>query len=314
MSSNLIDANAPFNFQIWTQFIESLQDKICNALEIADGKASFQEDLWQREGGGGGRTRVIANGDLLEKGGVNISTVGGEVTPAMRSLVGDKGTGWQACGLSMVLHPHNPFVPTFHANWRYFELYHEDGRVADAWFGGGMDLTPYYLFEEDARLFHQVLRDALQPFGTSLYPKYKKECDAYFANHHRENEARGIGGVFYDHLRSGDEGLNAAQWFAFQQASAACFFDNYLPIVYKRKELEYNDQHKHWQEIRRGRYVEFNLIHDRGTLFGLRTNGRTESILMSLPPTVRFEYDYQPEVGSEEAKLLEVLRHPVDWA
>lgn len=306
-------AAAAFNFQIWTQFIESLQDKICKSLEDADGKARFHQDLWERAGGGGGRTRVIADGALLEKGGVNISTVGGEVTPAMRSLVGDKGSRWQACGLSMVLHPHNPFVPTFHANWRYFELYQDDGSIADAWFGGGMDLTPYYLFEEDARLFHTVLRDGLEPFGAGLYPKYKKACDAYFANHHREDEARGLGGVFYDHLRAGDEGLSLEQWYAFQQASAACFFENYLPIVYRRKDVGYTSAHKYWQEIRRGRYVEFNLIHDRGTLFGLRTNGRTESILMSLPPTVRFDYDYEPEPGSAEAKLMSVLRKPVDW-
>lgn len=304
---------AAFSFKIWTEFISDLQDRICQALETADGKARFREDLWQREGGGGGRTRVISQGNVLEKGGVNISTVGGVITPQMRNLVGDKGTHWQACGLSMVLHPVNPFVPTFHANWRYFEMSDDSGQIVDAWFGGGLDLTPYYLFEEDAKLFHQVIKNKLNPFGEQLYPQFKADCDAYFANHHRGNEARGIGGVFYDHLRDGDHGLNTEQWFEFQKACSSSFFENYIPIVYKRKDTPYNEQHKFWQEIRRGRYVEFNLIHDRGTLFGLRTNGRTESILMSLPPTVRFEYDYHPQPGTPEYEIQQVFEHPVDW-
>lgn len=309
-----MNKTATFDLQLWIAFIEDLQDRICRSLEDLDTKATFQEDLWQRPEGGGGRTRVIGNGSFLEKGGVNISHVYGPVTPAMQSLVGDKGSKWAACGLSMVLHPYNPNVPTFHANWRYFELYDDQDRLADAWFGGGMDLTPYYLFEEDARLFHQVLKDALDPFGAEIYPDLKAQCDRYFNNHHRGMECRGIGGVFYDHWRTGTAyGMNTEALFEFQKANSECFFHNYIPIVRRRSDMAFTPEQKYWQEIRRGRYVEFNLIHDRGTLFGLKTNGRTESILMSLPPTVRFDYNYEPAPGSREAGLLHVLRHPQDW-
>lgn len=305
---------APFTIDRWIEFIHNLQDKMCSALEVIDTQAKFQEDIWHREQGGGGKTRIMANGSFLEKGGVNTSHVYGKVTDAMKNLIGDRGATWAAVGLSTVLHPFNPMIPTFHANWRYFELYDPDGQVVDAWFGGGMDLTPYYLFDEDAKLFHQVLKDALDPFGNQLYPLFKKQCDEYFNNHHRGIECRGIGGVFYDHLRAEDSyGLSLDQLFQFQQANSNCFFNNYLPIVARRMNLPFTPDQKYWQEIRRGRYVEFNLIHDRGTIFGLKTNGRTESILMSLPPTVRFDYNYQPQPDSEEARLLEVLRHPTDW-
>jgi coproporphyrinogen III oxidase len=213
----------------------------------------------------------------------------------------------------LVIHPLNPFVPTTHANWRYFELYDAEQNVIDCWFGGGADLTPYYLFEEDAQHFHSTLKKAIAPFGADLHPKYKAWCDKYFSNTHRNNEMRGIGGVFYDHLKATPD-FGHERLFEFQQANGNCFVEAYLPIVHKRKETEFSAEHKHWQEIRRGRYVEFNLIHDRGTIFGLKTNGRTESILMSLPPTVRFEYDYQPTPNSEEAKLLDACLHPKDWA
>jgi len=297
----------------WIRFIHQLQDDICKGLEQADGTAVFVEDKWERPEGGGGKTRVIAGGNVLEKGGVNTSVVFGTVSEAMKKQLPDmEGHSWFACGLSMVLHPLNPFVPTTHANWRYFELYDKNGDVVDQWFGGGTDLTPYYLFDEDARHFHQTLKNAIDPFDPSLFPKYKKQCDAYFANAHRNNETRGIGGVFYDHLKpSGERDL---EWlFRFQQANGNSFLDAYVPIVERRKNMPWNEANKYWQEIRRGRYVEFNLIHDRGTIFGLKTNGRTESILMSLPPTVRFAYNYQPAEGSEEARLQQVCEHPVDW-
>lgn len=298
----------------WIEYIYQLQDNICNALVAADGKEVFKQDEWQRaEGkGGGGTTRTISNGNVIEKGGVNTSVVYGKVTEKMRNLLQQDAAKWFAAGLSLVIHPLNPFVPTVHANWRYFELYDEDDNVMDRWFGGGADLTPYYLFEEDAVHFHQTLKEANDPFGKELYPTYKTNCDEYFANHHRKEETRGIGGIFYDHIRP-SENFDVEKLFDFQQANGNCFIEAYIPIVEKRKNTLYNDQHKYWQEIRRGRYVEFNLIHDRGTIFGLKTNGRTESILMSLPPTVRFDYNYQPIAGSEEDKLVQVCLHPVDW-
>lgn len=296
----------------WISYIHKLQDDICKAVEAEDGKAVFREDQWQRSEGGGGKTRVIAHGHIFEKGGVNTSVVYGAVTDTMRSQLKINGESWFACGLSLVLHPLNPFVPTVHANWRYFELYDAAGNITGQWFGGGADLTPYYLFEEDAVHFHSTLKNAMDSFDLTLYPQYKKNCDQYFVNSHREQETRGIGGVFYDHLRPLAE--RDAEWlFRFQQANGNAFTEAYLPIVAKRKNRTWQEQHKYWQEIRRGRYVEFNLIHDRGTIFGLKTNGRTESILMSLPPTVRFDYDYRPEPGSEEDKLLQVCRSPREW-
>jgi coproporphyrinogen III oxidase len=296
----------------WITYIRQLQDDICIALEIADGKGKFIEDKWERAEGGGGRTRVMANGNIFEKGGVNTSVVYGDVTEGMRSQLKIEGSTWFACGLSLVMHPANPFIPTTHANWRYFELYDTEGKVKDSWFGGGADLTPYYLFEEDAIHFHRSLKKANDPFGPDLYPKYKKQCDSYFANHHRNEEMRGIGGIFYDYIRPDDK-MDMETLFRFQQSNGNSFVNAYIPIINNRKDFPYNAEHKYWQEIRRGRYVEFNLIHDRGTIFGLKTNGRTESILMSLPPTVRFDYNYQPAPGSEEDKLLKACLHPVDW-
>lgn len=300
--------------QRWTDYILSLQDNICAALEEEDGKAAFKTDEWQRDNGsgGGGRTRVISKGNFLEKGGVNTSVVYGDVTDAMRKQLGITGQKWFACGLSLVLHPVNPYVPTTHANWRYFELYDADGHITDRWFGGGADLTPYYLFVEDAVHFHATLKNACDPFGEHIYPAFKLQCDTYFANTHRQNETRGIGGIFYDHLRP-DRQMDLETLFRFQQSNGNSFIAGYLPVVQKRKHLPYGERQVFWQEIRRGRYAEFNLIHDRGTIFGLKTNGRTESILMSLPPRARWEYDYQPEAGSEEEKLLKACQQPVDW-
>jgi coproporphyrinogen III oxidase len=298
----------------WITYVHNLQDTICKELETADGKARFRTDEWQRaEGhGGGGRTRTIADGNVFEKGGVNTSVVSGIVTDTMRKHLQIDGDTWFACGLSIVLHPLNPYVPTIHANWRYFELYDAEGYVTDRWFGGGTDLTPYYLFEEDAIHFHQGLKNTLDKFDVSLYPTYKAQCDAYFVNPHRNSETRGIGGIFYDHLRGDDEAA-MEKLINFQQANGNAFLKLYLPIVHKRKATTYGAAQIEWQEIRRGRYVEFNLLHDRGTVFGLKTNGRTESILMSLPPRARWQYDHRPAKGSAEEKLLQACLHPVDW-
>ena len=295
----------------FTNYIHNLQDRICQALEEEDGKAQFEEDLWDRPGGGGGRTRVIRNGAVFEKGGVNISVVHGELPKAMQEKFGVDAHNFFACGLSLVIHPKNPKVPTTHANFRYFEMYDFEGKKKDAWFGGGIDLTPYYVFEEDCINFHKTIKSACDLHDTAHYPRFKKECDEYFFNSHR-NEARGIGGVFFDYLK-GDASKTEEEWMKFTKEVGDSFIPSYVPIVAKRKTTPYNESNKEWQEIRRGRYVEFNLIHDRGTLFGLKTGGRTESILMSLPATVRWEYDHHPEEGSEEAKLLEALK-PKDWA
>jgi len=315
MDNQLVDKTETKAFRgRWIDFIHSLQDRICAGLEEADGGPKFAEDSWERaEGkGGGGITRVIANGNIIEKGGVNTSVVYGHVTERMKKYLKLDGDRWFAGGLSLVLHPLNPYVPTTHANWRYFELYDEQGLVIDRWFGGGADLTPYYLFEEDARHFHHTLKSAIDPFGSELYAKYKKYCDEYFTNTHRNNEMRGIGGVFYDYLRPVDD-TDAERLFTFQQSNGNAFLSSYLPIIEKRKDIPYGEREIGWQEIRRGRYVEFNLIHDRGTIFGLKTNGRTESILMSLPPRARWEYNYLPLSGSAEDELQQACLHPRDW-
>lgn len=296
----------------WINYIHDLQDRICAGIEQEDGSARFEEDLWQRPEGGGGKTRVIAGGAVFEKGGVNTSVVFGEVTGIMRRQLQIAGDKWFACGLSLVLHPHNPFVPTIHCNYRMFELYNAQDEVLDRWFGGGTDLTPYYLFEEDAIHFHRTYKAVCDRFDPGFYPRFKQECDNYFVNWHRNAERRGIGGIFYDHQRP-DAARDVHFWMDFGKACGDAFLEAYLPIVGKRKGTPFTPAQKYWQEIRRGRYVEFNLVHDRGTLFGLKTNGRIESILMSLPPTVRFEYNHQPQPGSEEEKLLKVLLQPVNW-
>ena len=277
-----------------------------------DGTARFQEDLWERPEGGGGRTRVIQEGSVFEKGGVNTSAVHGPLPKSMQAYFGVGESNFFACGLSLVMHPKNPMVPTVHANWRYFELYDLDGNRIDAWFGGGQDLTPYYLFEEDAQHFHQTCKTACDAHDTDFYLKFKARCDDYFWNEHR-HEARGIGGLFFDYCKATPE-RSLEEWYQFVAQVGDSFLDAYLPIVAKRKELPYGPAQRDWQEIRRGRYVEFNLVHDKGTLFGLKTNGRIESILMSLPPHVQWVYDHQPIEGSDEAALLEVLATPREWA
>ncbi|MCD6013012.1 MAG: coproporphyrinogen oxidase, aerobic [Flavipsychrobacter sp.] len=295
----------------FADYIHGLQDTICTELELADGSAKFVEDKWERPEGGGGKTRVITNGNVFEKGGVNTSVVFGALPLAMQQAFNVGESNFFACGLSLVIHPRNPYVPTVHANWRYFELYDKEGKKLDSWFGGGADLTPHYIFEEDARHFHATLKSAMDTFGEHIYADCKKHCDEYFVNKHRGNEMRGIGGVFYDYIRPQNED-DEQRHFDFQQANGNAFLKAYVPIVERRKDIPYGEKETEWQEIRRGRYVEFNLIHDRGTLFGLKTNGRTESILMSLPPRARWYYNYQPEAGSREAETMQYYK-PHNW-
>ncbi|MCJ7465214.1 MAG: oxygen-dependent coproporphyrinogen oxidase [Maribacter sp.] len=293
------------------KYIKALQETITTKLEAVDGKAKFNEDQWERPEGGGGQSRVIENGAVFEKGGVNISAVYGELPKSMQTYFGVEEANFYACGLSLVIHPKSPMVPTVHANWRYFELYDKKGDLVDQWFGGGQDLTPYYLFDEDAIHFHTVSKSACDAHDPSFYTSFKKKCDEYFWNTHR-NEARGVGGLFFDYCRATKE-KTIEDWYNFVTQVGDGFLEGYVPIVEKRKKLSYSKAHREWQEIRRGRYVEFNLVHDKGTLFGLKTNGRIESILMSLPPHVQWRYDHHPLAGSEEQRLLTVLNKPLDW-
>ena len=295
----------------FTTYIKSLQNNITQSLEKEDGATTFREDSWKRPGGGGGKTRVIENGGVFEKGGVNVSEVFGTLPESMQQQLGVKHSDFFACGISLVIHPKSPMVPTVHANFRYFELYDKNKAVVDQWFGGGLDLTPYYVFDEDAIHFHQVCKSVCDAHHPDFYTKYKKQCDEYFWNHHR-NESRGIGGLFFDYCRP-TENITVEAWYDFITQMGDAFIEAYLPIVQKRKALSYSEEQRQWQEIRRGRYVEFNLVHDKGTLFGLKTNGRIESILMSLPPHVQWVYDMHPEDGSEEEKLVTLLQQPKTW-
>lgn len=289
-------------------YLRDLQDRLCRSLQQADGKAHFVEDEWQRAEGGGGRSRVLKNGAVFEQAGVNLSIVQGNTLPKSATAHRPEleGRAWNAMGVSLVLHPWNPYVPTTHLNVRYFEARRE-GAEDVWWFGGGFDLTPFYPYDEDARHWHSVARAACLPFGEEVYPRYKSWCDEYFFLKHR-NETRGIGGLFFDDLNSG----GFERCFALTQSVGDAFLDAYLPIVQRRRDQPFGEREREFQLYRRGRYVEFNLVWDRGTLFGLQSGGRTESILMSLPPRVRFEYMYAPEAGSAEARLNEYLR-PRDW-
>ncbi|MDO1528856.1 oxygen-dependent coproporphyrinogen oxidase [Fulvimonas sp. R45] len=289
-------------------FLRELQDRICAAVEQLDGSARFVEDAWTRPAGGGGRTRVLRGGALFEQAGVNFSRVHGSTLPPSATAHRPElaGGGFVATGVSLVLHPKNPYVPTTHANVRYFEA-GKEGMPPAWWFGGGFDLTPFYPFDEDVAHWHAVARDLCAPFGADVYPRYKKWCDDYFYLKHR-GETRGVGGLFYDDL---DEG-GFKRCFDFTRAVGQGFLDAYLPIAERRRDTAYGEREREFQLYRRGRYVEFNLVYDRGTLFGLQSGGRTESILMSLPPRVRFEYGYQPEPGSPEARLADYLK-PRDW-
>lgn len=291
-----------------TDFLLQLQDRICTVLEAIDGDAHFAEDAWQRQQGGGGRTRVLTEGKVFEQAGVNFSRVHGDQLPPSATAHRPQlaGGSFVATGVSLVVHPRNPYVPTSHANVRYFEA-HKPGEEPLWWFGGGFDLTPYYPFDEDVRHWHEVASNLCLPFGDDVYPRYKQWCDEYFYNRHRD-EQRGVGGLFFDDL---DEG-GFERCFRFMRAVGNGFIDAYLPIVQRRMDTEWGERERQFQLYRRGRYVEFNLVYDRGTLFGLQSGGRTESILMSLPPRVRFAYGYQPEPGSAEAELSAYLK-PRDW-
>ncbi len=287
-------------------FFADLQDEICKALENLDGKAKFREDQWQRQGGGGGRTRVMEQGAVFEKAGVNFSVVHGNFPEAFAdSLPVGSGTQFFATGTSLVLHPWNPMVPTVHANFRYLE------RGTSGWFGGGTDLTPYYPYREDVIHFHQTLKDTCDQFDASYYSRFKKWCDDYFTIKYR-NEMRGIGGIFFDYLTAEQENRDLERLFEFEQLAGRAFLPAYLPIAEKRKDEPYTERERHFQLIRRGRYVEFNLVYDRGTKFGLETGGRIESILMSLPAEARWVYDYQPEPNSREAEAWDYFQ-PQDW-
>lgn len=292
-------------------FIRGLQKDICKAIEVFEPEAKFIEDQWERAAGGGGWSRVLT-GQVFEKAGVNVSEVHGPVPEVLKGIIPKSAKEFYATGISLVIHPVNPMIPTTHSNFRYFEVTDKNGEIVDQWFGGGADLTPYYLFLEDAAHFHQTLKQACDNHHKDFYQEFKPWCDRYFFNSHR-NEHRGIGGVFFDHLRP-EEKLSGEALEAFQQEIASSFIQAYIPIVEKRLYMDYEPSQKEWQEIRRGRYVEFNLIHDRGTLFGLKTGGRIESIFMSLPPTVRWEYNHHPQEGSPEAQLIEVLVTPQNWA
>ncbi|MHB1531784.1 oxygen-dependent coproporphyrinogen oxidase [Acidithiobacillus sp.] len=285
------------------RFLLGLQDRVCAALEATDGGARFREDLWERPAGGGGRTRVISDGALFEKGGVNFSRVsGGQLPPSATAHRPElAGQPFTALGVSLVLHPRNPYVPIVHMNYRFFSA----GSVW--WFGGGADLTPIYGFEEDARHFHGTLKAACDRHDPLFYPRFKAWCDEYFFIKHR-GEMRGVGGIFFDDLSGDGEKLQA-----FWEAAAESFLPGYLPIVERRRDLPYGEGERHFQGLRRGRYVEFNLVYDRGTLFGLQSGGRTESILMSLPPLAEWLYDWQGEPGSPEAELRERFLTPRDW-
>lgn len=290
-------------------FLMDLQDRICQQLANADGKATFQEDLWQRETGGGGRSRLLTQGAVFEQAGVNFSYVYGDEMPASATAHRPElaGRRFQAMGVSLVIHPHNPYVPTSHANVRFF-IAEKEGAAPVWWFGGGFDLTPFYGFEQDAIHWHQTAYDLCQPFGDDVYPRFKKWCDDYFHLRHRD-EQRGIGGLFFDDLNQPD----FEYCFNLTQAVGQGFLDGYLPIVARRKDTPYGQRERQFQLYRRGRYVEFNLLWDRGTLFGIQSGGRTESILMSMPPLVRFEYDYHPEEGSPEAELYQRFLPVQDW-
>jgi coproporphyrinogen III oxidase len=300
------DYNNPAMTTAWNHtcaaFFRELQDRICAGVEELDGSGRFQEDLWQRPGGGGGRTRVLAEGGVFEKAGVNFSDVFGQMPDEFARQIPGEGRDFAATGISLVMHPRSPLVPTVHANFRFLT------KGGKQWFGGGADLTPYYPFRADVIHFHRVWKQVCDHHAPPVdHARFKKWCDEYFFLAHR-NEPRGIGGIFFDYLEGELDKL-----FAFVTEAGNAFLEAYGPIVRRRQGEAYTDAQRTWQEFRRGRYVEFNLIYDRGTIFGLKTGGRTESILMSLPPTVRWRYDYRPEPGSREAELYEYLK-PRDWA
>ncbi len=302
--SDHINPNAVF------EYLQGLQGRIVEAVELIDGK-NFLHDSWQRPEGGGGTSCMLEEGNIFERAGIGFSHVRGNKLPPAATAAHPEaaGRGWEAMGVSLVFHPRNPYIPTVHMNVRFFVARAQNADEKDIWwFGGGMDLTPYYGFEEDAVHFHRTCRDALAPFGADLYPSFKKECDEYFFLKHR-GEPRGIGGVFFDDFNK----LGFKNSFAMLKAVGDGFINAYLPIVQRRKDIAYGERERDFQAYRRGRYVEFNLVFDRGTLFGLQSNGRTESILLSMPPIVKWRYDWKPETGSPEAKLYTDFLIAKNW-
>ncbi len=301
-----IDEAAISGVETW---LRQLQDAICVALEACERGQRFVEDGWDRSEGGGGRTRVLADGEVFERAGVNFSHVSGAALPAAASARRPElaGRRFRAMGVSVVVHPRNPYVPTSHANVRLF-VAEKDGEAPVWWFGGGFDLTPYYGFEDDALDWHRTARAACSDFGADVYPRFKRWCDEYFYLRHRD-EQRGIGGLFFDDLNE----WPFARCFAFIQSVGSKYIEAYVPIVQRRRDIAYGERERDFQLYRRGRYVEFNLVYDRGTIFGLQSGGRTESILMSMPPDVRWRYDWQPQPGSAEAALYKDFIRPRDW-
>ncbi|GAB3925786.1 oxygen-dependent coproporphyrinogen oxidase [Mucilaginibacter myungsuensis] len=292
---------------------KTIQDEITAALEQLDGSATFEQEIWERDGGGGGRTRVIQNGNIMEKGGVNFSAVHGELPDVMKRALKVEQNDFFATGVSIVMHPNHPLVPIIHMNIRYFEMPSSfgDGQTPVRWFGGGIDLTPHYVIDEDAQFFHQQLKDVCDKFSSNFYPKFKPWADDYFFIKHR-NETRGIGGIFYDKLTATDE-LSWEDIFEFSKALGRTFAPTYVELVNRNRDKQFTDQQKEWQYLRRSRYAEFNLVYDAGTKFGLETNGRIESILMSLPPTAKWLYDPKVEEGGEEERTLSLLKKGVNW-
>jgi coproporphyrinogen III oxidase len=297
--------------EVITEWFKGLQDRICAKIAETDGKSTFQEDAWQREGGGGGRTRILQNGAILEKAGVAFSAVFGEITTDMAKKLQMREGSFFATGVSIVIHPQSPMIPIIHMNIRYFESKSTTGNEI-SWFGGGIDLTPHYVVEEDAKFFHQQLKNTCQKHNEAYYPRFKKWADDYFFLKHR-NETRGVGGIFFDRLTAEQENTSKQQLFAFVQDVGETFAPTYTQLMLKNKDLPFGETEKHWQSLRRSRYVEFNLVFDSGTKFGLETGGRTESILMSMPPKAQWEYNFQPESESKEAKTLAWLRKGVEW-
>ena len=304
-----MNTSVKINIKEIKKYLLALQDSICKSVEQLDSCARFYEDAWERDEGGGGRTRVLSDGRIFEQGGVAFSHVLGKSLPASATLKRPEleGREFQAMGVSVVIHPQNPYIPTSHMNVRFF-IAEKDDEAPVWWFGGGYDLTPYYGFEEDARNWHNTALNACKPFGAEVYPRYKKWCDEYFYIPHRQ-EQRGIGGIFFDDLNDWE----FEKCWSFLKSIGDSYLDAYLPIVNRRKDISYEDQQREFQLYRRGRYVEYNLVYDRGTIFGLQSDGRTESILMSLPPKVSWRYNWQPEPGTEEARLYEKFLKPRDW-
>src|SRR6201992_1695207 len=299
--------------QIATDY-QTIQDEICAALEQCDGKAKFEEEQWERDGGGGGRTRIIQNGNIFEKGGVNFSAVHGHLPETMKKALNVAQDDFFATGVSIVIHPNHPMVPIIHMNIRYFEMpsSFRDGQQPVRWFGGGIDLTPHYVIEADARYSHAYLKSVCDRFYHDFYHRFKLWADDYFYIKHR-NETRGVGGIFYDRLTTNDD-LSWEQVFEFSKAICRSFVPVYTELVNRNRDKNFTEEHQLWQYQRRSRYAEFNLVYDAGTRFGLETNGRIESILMSLPPTAKWVYDYHPQPGSEEEKTLSLLKKGINWA